>query len=99
MTETVRFHFDPLCPWAWQSSRWIREVEKVREVEVDWRLFSLQLINENTDDPLPTCTSLELLHCERWLWFAGCTETGRSVISTRLSACASTKIRPKISIR
>lgn len=52
MTGTVRFHFDPLCPWAWQSSRWIREVEKVREVEVDWRLFSLQLINENTDDPL-----------------------------------------------
>lgn len=49
---TVRFHFDPLCPWAWQSSKWIREVEQVRDVEVDWRLFSLQLINENTDDPL-----------------------------------------------
>lgn len=50
--KTVRFHFDPLCPWAWQSSKWIREVEQVRDVEVDWRLFSLQLINENTDDPL-----------------------------------------------
>jgi 2-hydroxychromene-2-carboxylate isomerase len=52
MTTTVRFHFDPLCPWAWQSSKWIREVEHVRDIEVDWRLVSLQLINENTDDPL-----------------------------------------------
>lgn len=52
MTTTVRFHFDPLCPWAWQSSKWIREVEHVRDIEVDWRLFSLQLINENIDDPL-----------------------------------------------
>lgn len=52
MTASVRFHFDPRCPWAWQSSKWIREVEKVRDIEVEWRLFSLQLINENTDDPL-----------------------------------------------
>lgn len=52
MATTVRFHFDPLCPWAWQSSKWIREVEQVRDVEVEWCLFSLQLINENIDDPL-----------------------------------------------
>lgn len=52
MAMVVRFHFDPLCPWAWQSAKWIREVEQVRDIEVDWRLFSLQLINENSDDPL-----------------------------------------------
>ncbi len=52
MTTTVRFHFDPLCPWAWQSSKWIREVERVRDVEFEWRLFSLQLINQNSEDPL-----------------------------------------------
>lgn len=52
MTERVRFHFDPLCPWAWQGSRWIREVEKVRDVEVEWRLFSLELVNEGREDPL-----------------------------------------------
>lgn len=52
MSDRIRFHFDPLCPWAWQSSRWIREVEKVRDVEVEWRLFSLQLINADKDDPL-----------------------------------------------
>ena len=54
MRETVRFHFDPLCPWAWQSSKWIREVAEVRDVEVEWCLFSLQLINakEGEEDPL-----------------------------------------------
>lgn len=52
MTTSLRFHFDPLCPWAWQSSKWIREVEKVRDVEIEWRLFSLQLINQNKDDAL-----------------------------------------------
>ncbi len=52
MGDRVRFHFDPLCPWAWQSSRWIREVEKVRDVEVEWRLFSLQIINADKEDPL-----------------------------------------------
>jgi 2-hydroxychromene-2-carboxylate isomerase len=52
MATRVRFHFDPLCPWAWQSSKWIREVEKVRDIEVEWRLFSLQLINDKGEDPL-----------------------------------------------
>ena len=52
MTETVRFHFDPVCPWAWQSSRWMREVEQTRDVAVDWRVFSLQLVHEDKEDPL-----------------------------------------------
>ncbi len=52
MAERVRFHFDPLCPWAWQSSKWIREVENVRDIEVEWRFFSLQIINSEGDDPL-----------------------------------------------
>jgi predicted DsbA family dithiol-disulfide isomerase len=52
MSDRIRFHFDPLCPWAWQGSRWIREVAKVRDIEVEWRLFSLQLINADRDDPL-----------------------------------------------
>jgi len=52
MSEVVRFHFDPGCPWAWQSSRWIREVAKVRGVEVEWRLFSLAIVNADKEDPL-----------------------------------------------
>lgn len=52
MSEVVRFHFDPGCPWAWQSSRWMREVEKVRDVEVEWKFFSLAMINSGEQDPL-----------------------------------------------
>lgn len=48
----IRFYFDPLCPWAWQCSRWIREVAKVRDVEVSWSLFSLQMIHEEKEDAL-----------------------------------------------
>ena len=47
MTETIRFYTDPTCPWAWQGARWIREVRAVRNVAVEWRLFSLFLINEH----------------------------------------------------
>ncbi|MEA2507823.1 MAG: hypothetical protein QOH48_2441 [Actinomycetota bacterium] len=53
MTTKVRFHFDPLCPWAWQTSKWIREVEKVREIEVEWRLFSLEIVNGEGDENNP----------------------------------------------
>jgi predicted DsbA family dithiol-disulfide isomerase len=52
VTERVRFSLDPTCPWAWQTAKWIREVERVRDVRVEWRLFSLRLVNESPDDPL-----------------------------------------------
>jgi 2-hydroxychromene-2-carboxylate isomerase len=52
MTEKIQFHFDPLCPWAWQGSRWIREVGRYRDIEIDWRLFSLKLVNQGRTDPL-----------------------------------------------
>lgn len=48
MTDRVRFHFDPLCPWCYQTSRWIRRVAELGEVELSWGLFSLEL--QNSDD-------------------------------------------------
>ena len=42
----AEFFFDPVCPWAWITSRWVKEVQSLRPYEVSWKFISLRIVNE-----------------------------------------------------
>jgi 2-hydroxychromene-2-carboxylate isomerase len=45
VSEQISFYFDPMCPWAYQTSRWIRNVRDAVDLDVTWRFFSLEEVN------------------------------------------------------
>ncbi|MDJ1134390.1 disulfide bond formation protein DsbA [Streptomyces iconiensis] len=78
-TRIADFWFDPACPYTWITSRWIREVERVRDVEVRWHVMSLSVLNEarevdpegDTDGylwmPVRVCAAVQERHGQRAL--------------------------------
>ena len=69
--DTVDFHFDIMCPWAYQTSRWIRTVRDATGLTVNWRFFSLEEINraEGKKHPWerPWSYGWSLLRIAAWL--------------------------------
>ena len=48
--DAVEMWFDPICPWAWMTSRWLMEVETLRAIDVTWSVMSLAVLNEHRHD-------------------------------------------------
>jgi hypothetical protein len=46
MTAELDFFWDPVCPWAWITSRWVQEVVKEKGIDVEWRFIALKIVNE-----------------------------------------------------
>ncbi len=49
MTERLTFHFDPLCPWCYITSKWVHRLIELDAAEADWAVFSLELVNAGDD--------------------------------------------------
>ena len=59
MTDAdIHFYFDPVCPFAWITSQWIRKVAAQRDYTVDWRFISLRLINAHAPGPAHAASAM-----------------------------------------
>ena len=45
----ITFYFDPVCPFAWMTGKWVRQVQAQRDYDVEWRFISLRLLNSHID--------------------------------------------------
>lgn len=53
MSVDLEFFFDPVCPFCWVTSRWVKEVRRARGLEVEWRFMSLRLLNDDGYEDKP----------------------------------------------
>ncbi|AKK11675.1 mycothiol-dependent nitroreductase Rv2466c family protein [Corynebacterium uterequi] len=59
MATAVTFYFDVSCPFAWKTSRWIKEVATVRDLAIEWTPMSLSILNEGADIPAAYARKME----------------------------------------
>jgi len=77
----LTFYFDPVCPWTWNTSRWLVDIAEHLGLAVDWRPLSLAVLNAGREVPDEYLALMEVGHAAR----------GRSAPSTpRLGAASST---------
>ncbi|HLH23255.1 MAG TPA: DsbA family protein [Chloroflexota bacterium] len=50
-TPEIKLYFDPICPWAWRTSLWLREARQVRPLQLTWGFFSLAEVNRAAGNP------------------------------------------------
>jgi 2-hydroxychromene-2-carboxylate isomerase len=91
---TVDFWFDPLCPWAWMTSRWMDEVARQRPIEVRWQVMSLAYLNQGRDLPDEYVAFLERAWAPVRVVTAARVEHGRAVVKPLYDAIG-TRVHPQ----
>ncbi len=93
MAEKVDFWFDCTCPWAWMTSRWMGEVEKIRDIEVVWHPMSLAVLNEGRELPEDYAAKMEAAWLPARVVTAALVEHGQDVVKPLYDAIG-TRIHP-----
>lgn len=86
MTHTVDFYFDPACPWAWMTSRWMLEAQKVRDIELTFKPMSLAALNEGRDLDEDYRRFLEFAWAPMRVVFAAIEHSGPGVVAALYTA-------------
>ncbi len=86
MTTKEEFWFDPMCPWAWITSRWVHEVSASRDLDVTWIVMSLAVLNEGNDVPAEYAEVMAAAWKPVRVCIAAAAEFGDSVLGPLYSA-------------